>query len=74
VIATEALTSAQLANIAVATLGVGIPVALAALALVQGVNTGPATTNVNLYGNYNVNNSGPMASAGTAQFATSARP
>lgn len=72
-IATEALTSAQLANIAVATLGVGVPVALAALALVQGANVGGNTTN--LYGNVSINGADTSnISATTSQFAMSARP
>ena len=69
----EALTSAQLANIAVATLGVGVPIALAALALAQSANVGGSTTN--LYGNVSINGADTSnVAASTSQFAMSARP
>jgi hypothetical protein len=70
----EALTSAQLANIAVATLGVGVPIALAALALAQSANVGGGQT-TNLYGNVSINGADVSnVGATTSQFALSARP
>ncbi len=72
--ATEANTEVDLAQIAVITLGIGLPVALAALALAQSANVGGGSTSNNVYGDININSTGPVNAASTAQFATSARP
>lgn len=71
----DANTAAMLANLAVATLGVGVPIALMAMTFAE--SQAPQAPNLNVYGNVNVNGVGVGSMAGiasTAQYAAQGNP